>query len=318
MSSKFNIDSTALEVVEGHDLTGYNVLVTGANSGIGVETVRALAKVGATVFMTARNVEKAQSVLDELVNSTGNKNIHLEQLELDSLDNVNAFVERFLAKDLPLHILINNAGVMACPLTYTKDGLENQFGINHIGHFALTMGLLSSLKRAYNESGRYTRVVNLSSTAHVRSDVDFNDINFKNREYEPFVAYGQSKTCNMLFSIGLTDRYKTDGIYSNAVMPGVIITSLQRHIPAMTQESLTERYPKVKTIPQGASTTVWAAIAKELDGKGGLYLEDCIVGKEVESTEEIYKYMLGYKSYCMNPESVNKLWELSEKIIKRN
>jgi len=310
-TKKFNFHSTALEVVEGHDLTGKNVIVTGSNSGIGVETVRALAKIGATVFMTARNTEKAQSVLDDIIKSTGNKNIHLEQLELDSLDNVNDFVKRFLARDIPLHLLINNAGVMACPLTYTRDGFEMQFGTNHVGHFALTTGLLPALKAAKN-----SRVVNVSSTAHARADFDFNDYNYKNQEYDPWMSYGKSKTANVLFSIGLTDRYKNDGIYSNAVMPGVILTNLLRHNEEM-KSGMSERFKNLKTIEGGASTSVWAAVSSDLEGKGGLYLEDCMIGKEVNDKTEIFKHMLGYMSYAMNPESVNKLWTLSEKLIKK-
>ena len=246
-------ETTALEAVEGYDLNGYNVIITGGNSGIGVETVRALAKAGATVFLTSRNVENGQKVADEIKASTNNSNVFVEKLELDSLENVRAFVSRFLAKDLPLHILINNAGIMACPLSYTKsililyktlfssiwnliltiyrDGFESQIGTNHFGHFALTTGLLPALKRAFQETGRYTRLVNLSSCAHALSDVDLDDPNYKNREYNDWQAYGQSKTANVLFSVGLNNRYAKEGIFSNAVMPGVIMTNLFRFIP---------------------------------------------------------------------------------------
>ena len=223
-------DTTALEAVEGYDLNGYNVIVTGGNSGIGVETVRALAKAGATVFLTSRNVENGQKVADEIKSSTNNNNVFVEQLELDSLENVRAFVARFLAKDLPLHSLINNAGVMACPLTYTRDGFETQLGTNHFGHFVLTTELLPALKRAFQESGRHTRVVNLSSISHIQSNFDFEDFNFKTREYDPWVSYGQTKTANILFSVGLTDRYAKDGIFSNAVMPGIIYTNIVKHV----------------------------------------------------------------------------------------
>jgi len=310
MSTKtLGFDSTAEEVVEGYNLTGKNIIVTGSNSGIGVETVRALAKVGATVFMTARNTEKAQSVLDDIVKSTGNKNVFLEQLELDSLDNVNDFVKRFLARDIPLHSLINNAGVMACPLSYTRDGFEMQFGTNHVGHFALTVGLLPALKAA-----KKSRVVNLSSTAHNRSDFDFEDYNFKTREYDTWASYGQSKTANVLFSVELTERYKKDGIFSNAVMPGIILTNLIRH-----NENLVGfvKNLKTKSIPGGASTTVWAAIAPEFEEKGGLYLENCELGKLGEK-DEIKKNDAGYRSYAVDKENARKLWELSEKLIKKH
>lgn len=318
MSAKaFHHDSTASEVIEGHDLTGYNVIVTGGNSGIGVETVRALAKAGATCFMTSRSVERAQSVLEDIVKTTGNSKVYIEQLELDSLDNVNSFVQRFLAKNIPLHILINNAGVMACPLTYTKDGIESQFGVNHIGHFALTTGLIPCLIAGVKESSRNSRVVNLSSTAHALHDVIFEDYNFKTTEYDPNVAYGQSKTANILFTIGLNNRYAKDGIYSNAVMPGVIFTNLQRHSEQYSKENL-EKMAKLKSVEAGASTTVWAAVDKELDGKGGFYLENCNFSVEKDNAAEIMKTMTGYLSYAVNQENVEKLWVLSEKIIKKD
>lgn len=179
MSKQFNQDTPALEVVDGINLKGYEVIVTGANSGIGVETIRALAQAGAWCILCARNIEKAKPVAEDIIKTTGNPNIEIEQLELDSLDNVNAFVQRFLAKNRPLNILVNNAGIMACPKSYTRDGFEMQFGTNHLGHFALTVGLLPALKAGYKAIGRKSRVVNLSSTAHAMSDIDVNDINFK-------------------------------------------------------------------------------------------------------------------------------------------
>jgi len=231
----FHHDSTALEVIEGHDLTGYNVIVTGSNSGIGVETSRAFAKAGANVFMTCRDINKAKSVAGDIIKSTGNSNVYLEQLELDSLESVHSFVARFLKKNIPLHILINNAGIMACPLSYTKDGIEMQFGTNHVGHFALTVGLISCLKKGAAISGRNSRIINISSTAHGYSDILFDDYNFKSTHYDPWVAYGQSKTANILFSVGLTQRFKKDGVIAYAVMPGVIGTNLQRHNPELTK-----------------------------------------------------------------------------------
>lgn len=295
-ANKFHFDSTAMEVIEGHDLTGYNVIITGANSGIGVETTRALAKAGATCFMTARNTKKAQSVLEDIVQSTGNPNVHLEQLELDSLDNVNAFVQRFLARNVPLHILINNAGVMACPLTYTRDGFENQFGTNHVGHFALTVGLLPCLKRAHVESGRNSRVVNLSSLAHAISDFDFEDYNYKTGEYESFQAYGRSKTANVLFTVELNNRFSKDGVFSNAVMPGVIKTNLSRHLDQRPSDTMNLRF---KSIEAGASTTIWAAVSQEFESKGGLYLEDCQISVESDQAS-CMKAQLGYTVYIQS------------------
>lgn len=231
MSSKFDGKSTALEVIEGHDLRNKDFIVTGASSGIGIETARALAKAGARVVIAARDIKKAEEVAKDIRESTKNPHVEVEELKLDSLSNVNAFVKRYLDKKRPLHCLINNAGVMACPKSYTEDGFETQFGTNHMGHFALTIGLLPALKEAYKQTGKKSRVVNVSSLAHVYSNVDFDDINFKTREYEPFKSYGQSKTANILFSVELTDLYSSEGIVSNALMPGGIQTGLQKHIP---------------------------------------------------------------------------------------
>lgn len=220
MSSKFGERTNALEVVEGIDLKGKEAIVTGAASGIGVETARALAQAGARVIIAARDLDKAESVAKDIRQSTGNPNVEVEKIELDSLESVHAFVKRFLDKKRPLHILINNAGIMASPKTYTIDGFESQFGTNHMGHFALTIGLLPALKEAYKQSGKKTRVVNVSSIAHARANVNFDDVNFKIRDYDPWVSYGQSKTANVLFSVALTHFYDHDGIVSNALMPG--------------------------------------------------------------------------------------------------
>ena len=320
MSHKFGEESTALEVVEGIDLTNLVVIVTGASSGIGVETVRAMAKAGATCIMCARDMPKAQLVAADIIQSTGNSKVEVENLELDSLESVRAFVQRFVDSKRALNILINNAGVMACPKSLTKDGFETQFGTNHLGHFVLTTGLLPALKQGAIESGRKSRVVNLSSSAHALSDVDFNDINFKNRDYEEFVSYGQSKTCNILFSVGITNRFAKDNIVSNAVMPGAIMTNLQRH---MTKEEWIKRcwfdengqlVFKVKSIEAGASTSVWAATAPELEGVGGLYLENCKISEQRSSMREIFQNMFGYLPYALDVDNANKLWTLSEKL----
>lgn len=231
MARSFGFCTTAMEAIEGHVLKGYNIIVTGSNSGLGAETVRAFAKAGASCFMTARDIEKAQLVADDIIASTGNKNIYLDKLELDSLESVNSYVQNFLKKDTPLHILVNNAGVAGCPHSFTKDGIEMQFGTNHVGHFALTLGLIPALKKTVAETGRNSRVVNVSSLMHAYNDFDFDDYNFVNRKYEPYASYGQSKTANCLFSVGLTDRFAKDGIFSNSLHPGVILTNIQRHAP---------------------------------------------------------------------------------------
>ena len=220
MSAKFGAKTTALEVVEGIDLRGKEVIVTGASAGIGIETARALAKAGARVVLGVRNLEKAEPVAKDIRESTKNPNVEVEKLELGSLASVNEFVKRYLEKKRPLHILINNAGISAGSKSYTVDGFENNFGTNHIGHFALTLGLIPALIEGYKQSGKKSRVVNVSSLGHVASEVVFDDINFKNREWDIFPAYGQSKTANILFSVALTHLYSDKGIVSNALMPG--------------------------------------------------------------------------------------------------
>jgi NAD(P)-dependent dehydrogenase (short-subunit alcohol dehydrogenase family) len=282
VAPKFGHDTTALEVIKAYNsnLKGYEVIVTGASSGIGIETARALAQAGARVIIGARDLVKAEEVAKDVRQSTGNDQVEVEKIELDNLASVNDFVKRYLAKDRPLHILVNNAGIMGCPLSYTVDGFESQFGTNHMGHFALTIGLLPALKRGVKESGRNVRVVNVSSLAHRMGDVDFNDINFKNgRVYAPFVSYGQSKTANILFSNALTKHYSNEGIFSNSLMPGAIPTNLQRHMSLedkqkrgwVDEDGNVKTIEGFKTIEQGASTSVWAAVAPELDGVGGKY-----------------------------------------------
>ena len=221
MSSKFGFETNALEVVEGVDLSGKEIIITGGSSGIGIETTRALAKAGARITIGARNLEKAEAVAKEIRESTKNPNIEVEELELGSLTSVNEFVKRYLEKKRPLNILINNAGVLAASKSQTVDGFETDFGTNHVGHFALTLGLIPALIDGYKQSGKKSRVISVSSMAHVISDIIYDDVNFTNREWDLFSAYGQSKTANMLFSVGLTHHYSDKGIISNSVMPGM-------------------------------------------------------------------------------------------------
>ena len=324
MSKKqFNEDTTALEIVEGIDLKGYKIIITGASSGIGVETVRALAKAGANCVMCARDMVKAKEVADDIIKTTGNNLIEIEKLELDSLASVNAFVQRFLATKSPLNILINNAGVMACK-TKTNDGFEAQFGVNHMGHFALTIGLLPALKQAALLTGRKSRVVNLASAAHALSNVDFDDVNFEKRDYDENISYGQSKTANILFSVGLTKRYADEGIVSNAVMPGGILTNIQRNVNKddWIKKGWIDKNGnlifKLKTVEAGASTTVWAAVSPDLENKGGLYFENCTISKEAASEQEIFKNMFGYLAYAMDEQNADRLWSLSQDLLKKH
>ena len=321
MSKKFGFETRALEVVENVDLTGYEVIVTGGASGIGIETVRALATAGASVIILARDLKKAQEVADNIKETTGNKKIEIDELELGSLESVNAFVKRFLEKERPLNILINNAGIMACPLSYTKDGFELQFGTNHIGHFALTVGLIPALKKGVEKIGKNSRIVNVASLAHSYSDIIYEDINYKHRPYDEFESYGQSKTANILFSVELSKRYSKEGIFSNALMPGGIFTNLQKHlnIEKLKNQGVIDENGnfttelKFKTVEQGASTTVLAAVAPEFENVGGVYLEDCAIAEVFEKKEG--NMIKGCLSYALDSENARKLWEISEKMI---
>lgn len=313
--STFGAETTALEVVKGHDLSGYEIIVTGGNSGLGVETIRALASVGANVTLAARDVAKAQAVADDLNKSLNVTSIVVEQLDIASLKSIKAFCERYLASKKPLNILINNAGVMATPEGKTADGFEMQIGTNHFGHFALFKNLIPALKAGKAKLGKNSRVVSVGSLAHIRGQIDFNDINFKTRPYDKWVAYGQSKTANSLFSVELTKRYQSEGIISNSLHPGVIMTNLGRHFTEKDMEEMKSKPYTFKTIPQGASTTVWAAVNPDFENKGGLYLNDTQVGK-LSTMEDIGKTQAGYLPHAVDPETATKLWELTEKEIQ--
>lgn len=305
--AEFGARSTALEVVDGHDLSGRTALVTGGASGIGTETTRALAAAGARVLVAVRDPAKVEPVVSRLREDTGNKAIEVVPLDLASQASV-----RSLTLDGPLHILVANAGVMATPQLSTADGYELQFGTNHLGHFTLVTGLLDNMRAAGG-----ARVVMLSSTGHFRSDVDFDDPHFAHRPYDPWTAYGQSKTANVLFAVELFARYGKDGITANALHPGGILTNLQRH---MTREEQIERgwfdedgTPNAvfKSPEQGASTSVWAAVAPELEDVGGQYLEDCHIAVPWPGGDA----MFGYKPYARDPEHAARLWDLSVKTV---
>ncbi len=308
----FGARSTALEVIAGHDLHGHEAIVTGGASGIGVETVRALAAAGARVVIAARDRAKADGVAQDVRGSTGSNAVEVGDLDLGSLASVRRFVDGYLAQGRPLHILINNAGIMATPLAYTEDGFESQFSTNHIGHFALTVGLLPALKTAGT-----ARVVSLSSIGHRRDGIHFDDLNFRQRPYEPFTGYGQSKTANALFAVGLTERHAADGITANAVMPGGILTGLQKHMSREEQmalgwfgESGTPN-PRFKSTEQGAATSIWAAVAPDLEGVGGRYLEDCAIAEPWTAERP----MSGYMPYALDPDDARRLWSVSEDLI---
>jgi NAD(P)-dependent dehydrogenase (short-subunit alcohol dehydrogenase family) len=308
--SKFGAATTTDEVLEGIDLGGKRVLVTGGSSGIGQETARALAAHGAEVILTARDVAKGEGVADAIRRSTGNARVSVESVELASLASVRAFADRFLAHYDRLHVLVNNAGVMACPFGKTADGFEQQFGTNHLGHFLLTGLLLPALRR-----GAPARIVSVSSRGHHISPVVFDDVHFERRPYDKWQAYGQAKTANVLFAVGLDHRLATHGVHALALHPGAIMTELGRHLVpddiAFLQSRGGSGGLQFKTVEAGAATSALAATAPELEGRGGLYLEDC----HVASINDAAGALDGVKSYALDPVLADRLWPLSEAAV---
>ncbi|KQC37785.1 oxidoreductase [Frankia sp. ACN1ag] len=306
ITTPFSATSTAAEVLAEVDLSGRHAVVTGASSGIGVETARALADAGAQVTITVRDLDAGARVAADITASTGNDHVTVAPLDLAQPASVAAFVNGWQG---PLHILVNNAGVMAAPETRTSQGWELQFATNHLGHFALTTGLRPALAAAGG-----ARVVSVSSSAHLRSDVVFDDIHFLARPYEPWSAYGQSKTANVLFAVEATRRWADDGIAVNALMPGGIRTKLQRHVTDAELDRLRAQSAagaggggiSWKTPEQGASTSVLLAASPLVDGVSGRYFEDCNeAGPNQPGTRT------GVADYALDPRSAARLWDVS-------
>ena len=311
--SRFGAFTPARVVAGDHDLSGRNVIVTGGASGIGYETAKALAAAGADVMLAVRDRSAGEKAAVAINEAIGADNVVAGTLDLASLASVGSFVDAW--GDQPLDILINNAGVMATPLLRTAEDLELQIGTNHFGHFVLAVGLTRALLNAA-EDERTARVVALSSIGHRRSDIHWDDPNYLSRPYDKWEAYGQSKTANSLFAVGYNARFEEHGITANAVMPGGIMTPLQRYLPKeemvamgwMDEEgNVREGF---KTPEQGASTSVWAAVGEELEGIGGLYLEDCAEAPPWSQDNP----MKGVMPYAIDPESAERLWALSEEI----
>ena len=303
-TTTFGFETTAAEAASGIDLTGKRVIVTGAASGIGVETARALAGTGAEVTLAVRDLEGGARTADDI-----DGDVHVAHLDLADQASVKAFAA---AWDGPLHLLVNNAGVMAIQqLTRDGDGHEMQFSTNHLGHFALALGLHDALA-----ADGAARVVSVSSSGHLRSPVVFDDIDYRFREYDPFGAYGQSKTANVLFAVGATARWADDGITANALMPGGIATNLQRHMdPDYIRRRMEEtdgRF-RLKTVEQGAATTVLLATSPLLEGVGGRYFEDC---NEAELIAERQPDTIGgVAPYALDPDGADRLWEASLRLL---
>jgi len=298
--SGFGAQTTAREVIGEHRLDGMTALVTGGYAGIGVEVTRVLAAAGAHVIVPARDIAKANKAL------AGLSNVSIDELDLAVPSSVDAFAKRF--GDRPLHLLIGNAGVMATPLSRDGRGLESQLAVNHVGHFQLFTRFLSALQRAGG-----ARVIALSSRGHVRSAFDFEDPNFERRPYDKMIAYGQSKTANVLFAVEVDRRYREDGIRAFAVHPGAILeTDLARNYDPEELKAVVERARRIgsfKTVAQGAATTIWCATSPELAGLGGVYCENCDIALVKNEGDD------GVRPYAIDPDTAQRLWTWSERWI---
>jgi NAD(P)-dependent dehydrogenase (short-subunit alcohol dehydrogenase family) len=306
--ASFGPTTTTDEVLDGIDLGGTVVLVTGGSSGLGRETARALAARGAEVILTARDVAKGEAVAADIRATTGNARVTVEELELGSLASIRAFAERVLSRHPRLDRVIDNAGVMACPFAKTSDGFELQFGSNHLGHFLATCLLMPAIL-----AGKAPRIVALSSRGHHMSPVVFDDLQFERRPYDKWQSYGQAKTANVLFAVGLERRLGARGVHAYAVHPGAIVTELGRHLQPEDIQFLQARSRgmQFKSVEQGAATSCFAATAPELEGRGGVYLEDCHVAAVNDAPDALD----GVKSYALDPAASERLWEVSERMV---
>jgi NAD(P)-dependent dehydrogenase (short-subunit alcohol dehydrogenase family) len=317
----FGESSTTDEVLSGINLRGRRVLVTGVSSGLGVETARALAAHGAQVVGAARDLAKAQAATAVVRNDAAENGGSFELVELDlaNLENVRACADRLLDKGDSFGLIIANAGVMAPPFGHTTDGFETQFGTNHLGHFVLVNRIAPLIRTG-------GRLINLSSSGHRFANVDLEDPNFERTPYDPWVAYGRSKTANILFAVAFDARHRERGIRAAAVHPGSIQTELSRHMdPSSAQAMLAQineqlaaegKEPfKFKTIPQGAATTVWAGVVASADEIGGRYCENCHVGHVVPDDATISAASEGVCAYALDPNAAEALWKKSEALV---
>jgi NAD(P)-dependent dehydrogenase (short-subunit alcohol dehydrogenase family) len=305
----FGAQSTAAEVIKGIDLSGKRAIVTGASSGIGVETARALASAGAELTLAVRNVEAGQHTVEDIVSTSGDSKVLVAPLDLADQASVAVFVANWHG---PLHILVNNAGIMAAPLMRTREGWEMQFATNHLGHFALATGLHGALAAAAG-----ARVVVVSSVGHINGEVRFEDIHFVRHPYDPWAAYSQSKTANILFAVETAKRWASDRITVNALNPGRIVdTNLKRYIGEISNSPATfdphSTSVSWKSIQQGAATSVLLAGSPLLDGVSGRYFEDC---NEAEPNQPGTRR--GFAKYALDPEKAARLWQVSVEMLTK-
>jgi len=314
ITTPFTASSTADDVLAGVDLSGIRAIVTGASSGLGAETARALASAGAQVTLAVRNIAAGGHTAEAIARTTGHRP-DVRHLDLASPSSVAEFTT---AWDGPLHLLVNNAGVVTAGLERTSEGRELQLATNHLGHHALATGLHRALIAGAAEQGG-ARIVLLSSTAHMRADIDLADIDFTRRDYDPQIAYARSKTANSLFAVEATRRWAGDGIVANAVNPGGIATGLQRNFTPAQKASLDAAQAAgvfaYKTVQQGAATTIVAAIRPEFAHTGGHYLDDCQEAYTVPNNATLTDHPHGVKEWALNPNTARHLWSLSEKLL---
>ena len=317
----FGATSTTDEVLYGMNLQGKRILVTGVSAGLGIETARSLAAHGAHVVGAARDLKKAEAATAPVrkLASTAGGSFELVALDLANLKSVRECADELLAKGQFFDVVIANAGVMATPFGHTADGFETQFGTNHLGHFVLINRIAPLLRKG-------SRVINLSSAGHRFSNVDLDDPNFERTPYDPFVAYGRSKTANILFAVAFDQRHRERGVRAAAVHPGVIHTELGRHMDPSRLEGMIKQMNEQlaaegkgpfhwKTIPQGAATSVWAGVVAPAGEIGGHYCENCHVGKIVPDGVTISGVSEGVRGYALDPQMAEALWKKSEEMV---
>jgi NAD(P)-dependent dehydrogenase (short-subunit alcohol dehydrogenase family) len=317
----FGATSTTDEVLSGINLQGKRILVTGVSAGLGIETARSLAAHGADVVGAARDLKKAEGATTQVRKdaAANGGSFELVTLDLASLKSVRACADALLAKGQFFDVIIANAGVMATPFSYTVDHFERQFGTNHLGHFVLVNRIAPLIRKG-------GRLINLSSAGHRMSNVNLEDPNFERTTYDPFVAYGRSKTANILFAVAFDQRHRERGVRAAALHPGVIQTELAREVDPGALENLIKQINdqaaaegkgpfKWKTIPQGAATSVWAGVVASAEEIGGRYCENCHVGKIVPDEVTITGVSEGVRGYALDPRAAEALWKKSEEMV---
>jgi NAD(P)-dependent dehydrogenase (short-subunit alcohol dehydrogenase family) len=323
-ATSFGATSTTDDVLSGVNLKGKRILVTGASAGLGIETARSLAAHGAQVVGAARDLNKAKAATEQVQKdaAANGGSFELVGLDLANLKSVRACADRLLAKGVPFDVVIANAGVMATPFGHTADGFETQFGTNHLGHFVL----VNRIARLIRTGGR---LINLSSSGHRYSNVDLEDPGFEHTPYDPFVAYGRSKTANILFAVAFDERHRGHGVRAAAVHPGGIRTELDRHIDSSRLDKIVEEINQqlaaqgkapfqFKTVPQGAATSVWAAVVAPADEIGGQYCENCHVGQMVPDNATITAVSEGVRGYALDAKNAEALWKKSEELVRES